>query len=61
MILKPRSHLAEYFFRLFTIKIKSAIANNRKPIEIMKMQCVTIFPNIYECFSDYMKIQLDRF
>ena len=29
---KPRSHLAKYFFRLFTIDINSAIANNLKPI-----------------------------
>ena len=50
--LKPRSHLAKYFFRLFTIEINSAIANNIKPIEMMKMQCVTIYPNIYECVSD---------
>ena len=52
---KPRSHLAEYFSDC------SAAANNRKPIEMMKMQCVTIFPNIYECFPDYMKIHHDRF
>ena len=51
--IKPRSHLAEYLFRLFTIEINSAIANNLKPIGMMKMQCVTIYPNIYECVSDY--------
>ena len=60
-VLKPRSHLAEYFFRLFTIKINSAIANILKPLGIMKMQCVTIYLNIYECVSDYIKIHHDRF
>ena len=25
------------------------------------MQCVTIYPNIYECASDYKKIYYDRF
>ena len=44
------------FFRLFTIAINSAIANNLKPIEMMKMQCETIYPNSYERVSDYMKI-----
>ena len=59
---KSRSHLAEcFFFRLFTIKVNSAIANNLKPIGMMKMQCVNTFPNIYECVSDYMKIHHDRF
>ena len=48
-------------FRLFTIEINSAITNDMKPIGMMKMQCVTIFPNIYECVSDYMKIHHDRF
>ena len=51
--LKPRSHLAEYFFRLLTIELNSPIANNLKPIGKIKMQCVTIYPNIYECASDY--------
>ena len=46
------SHLFEYFYRLFTIEINSAIANNLKPLGMMKMQCVTIYPNIYECVSD---------
>ena len=58
---KPRSHLAEDFFRLFTIDINSAIANNLKPIAMMKMQCVTVYPNICECVLDYMKIHHDRF
>ena len=43
--LKHRSHLAKYFVRLLTIEINSAIANNLKPIRMMKMQCVTIYPN----------------
>ena len=47
---KPRSHLAEHFSRLLTIEIKSMIVNNLKPIEMMKMQCVTININIYGCF-----------
>ena len=50
-----------YFVRLFTIDITSAIANNLKPIGMMKMPCVTIYPNIYECVSDYMKIYHDHF
>ena len=47
--IKPRSHLAEYFFRLFTIEIHSAIPNNLKPIGMMEMQCVTIriFTNVF--------------
>ena len=32
------------------------MANNLKPIGMMKMECVTIYPNIYGCVSDYMKI-----
>ena len=59
--LKPLSHLAEYFFRLFTIEINSAILNNLKPIGMMKMHCVTIYLNIYECVSDNMVIHNDRF
>ena len=55
------SHLAEYFFGLFTIALNSAIANDLKPIGMMKMQCVTVYPNIYECASDYMKIHYDHF
>ena len=43
------------------IVINSAIANNPKPIRMMKMKSVTIYPNIYECVSDYMKIHYDRF
>ena len=45
-------------FRLFLIEINSAIANNLKSIRMMKMQCVTIaiYPKIYKCVSDYMKI-----
>ena len=46
--------LGRIFFQLFTIEIKSAIANNLKTNGMMKMQCVTIYPNIYECVSDYM-------
>ena len=50
-------------FRLLTIEINSVIANNLKPIEMMKMQCVhvTIYPIIDGCVSDYMKIHHDRF
>ena len=57
----PRSHLAEYFSRLFTIEINSVIANNLKRIGIMKLQCVTICQNICECVSDFMKIYHNRF
>ena len=32
-----------------------------KPIGMMKMQYVTVYPNIYECASDYKKIHKDRF
>ena len=53
--------LDRIFFRLFTIEINSAIANDRKPIGMIKMQCVTIYANIYECVSDDMKIHHDRF
>ena len=53
--------LGRYFSRLFTIEINSAIANNLKPIGMMEMQCVTIYPNLYEYVSDYMKIHHDRF
>ena len=49
--------LGRIFFLLFTIEINSAIANNRLPIGMMKMQRVTIYPNIY----DYMKIHHVRF
>ena len=35
------------FIRLCTIEINSAIANNLKPIGMIKMQCLTIYPNIY--------------
>ena len=49
------------FSQLFTLDINSAIASNLKPIGMMEMQCVTIIPNIYECVSDYMKINHDRF
>ena len=61
--IKPRAHvhLAEYVFRLFTLEINSAIANNLKPIGMMKTQRETVYPNIYECVSDYMKIYHDRF
>ena len=41
--------------------MNSAIVNNLKPIGIMKMQCETVYPNIYACVSDYMKIHHDRF
>ena len=58
---KPQSHLAIYFFWLFKIEINAAIANNLKPIWLMKMQCETVYPNIYECVSDYMKIHHDHF
>ena len=56
---QPPVPLDRIFFRLFTIEISLAIANNLKPIGMMKMLCVTIFPNIYECVSDYMKIHHD--
>ena len=49
------------FFRLFTIEINPAIENNLKPIGMMKMQCVIIYSNIYECVCDYRKIHHDRF
>ena len=52
--------MAEHVYRLFTIYVNSAIANNLKPIGMMKMQCVTMYPNIYECVSDMM-IRHDRF
>ena len=42
-------------------RINSADAINLKLIGIMKMQYVTIYPNIYECVSDYIKIYQDRF
>ena len=61
MRVKYRSNLAEYFLQLFTIEINSAIANNLKPIGMMKMLCVIIYENIYECVSDYMKHQHDHF
>ena len=48
------------FFRLFTIEINTGIANNLKPIGMMKMR-VTIYPNTYECVAVYMKIHHDRF
>ena len=32
-----------------------------QPIGMMKMQCVTIYPNIYECVPDFMKIHHERF
>ena len=35
--------------------------SNLKPIGMMKMNYVTIYPNIYECVSDYLKIHPDRF
>ena len=44
--------LGRKFFRLFTIEINFAIANNLKRIGIMKIQHVTIYPNIYECVTD---------
>ena len=47
--------------RLLYDRDNSAIANNVKPIGIMKKQCETVYPNIYECVSDYMKIVHDRF
>ena len=44
--LKPRPHLAQYVFRLFTMYIFSTIANNLvKPIVMMKMQCKSVYPN----------------
>ena len=52
--MKPRSHLAEYIFRLFTIEINSANANNRND-----KNTICDYPNIYECVSDYMKIHHD--
>ena len=55
------SPLSRIFFRLFTKEINPAIANNPKPIGMIEMQYVTIYPNIYECVSDYMKMQHDRF
>ena len=54
-------HMAECLLRLSTIEINSAIANNLKPIGMIKMLCVAIYPNIYQCASDYMQIYHDRF
>ena len=61
VLVKPRSHIVVYIFPLFTIQINSAIVNNLKPIVMMKIQCVTIYPNIYECVSENIKIHHDRF
>ena len=52
--MKPQSHLAEYIFRLFTIEINSANANNRND-----KNTICDYPNINECVSDYMKIHHD--
>ena len=46
VILKPT--WPNILVRLFTIEKNSAIANSLKPIGMMKMQCVTVYPNIYE-------------
>ena len=40
---------------------RDAIANNLKQIGMMIMQCMSIYPNIYERVSDYMKIHHKRF
>ena len=58
---KAPGSLGRISFRLFTLEINSAIANNLKPIGMMKMQCVTVCSNIYECVSDYMEIHNDSF
>ena len=58
---KPRFHLADYFLGLFTIQVNSAIANNLKPMGMIKMQLVIIYPNIYACVSDDVKTHHDRF
>ena len=42
-------------------EINSGIANYLKAIGMMKMHYVTIYLNIYECVSDYMKIYHDCF
>ena len=59
------------FFRLVTIEINSAIANNPKPIGMMKMQCVgpcfplyeessRLFPNILRTLCERSKIAEDQ-
>ena len=45
--------LGQILFRLFTIEINSANANNLRLIGMMKIQCVTVYPNNYERVFDY--------
>ena len=61
--IKSRSHMVDYCFRLFTVEINNYLSNarNLKPIGMIKMQGVTIYPNIYEYVSDDMKIHYDCF
>ena len=59
--LKPRSHLTEYFFPIVDDIDKFSNREQSDTNRNDKMQCVTIYPNIYECVSDYMKIHHDRF
>ena len=56
-MLKLWSRSQNIFFRLFMMEINSAIM---KPIRNMKMQWEIVYPNIYECVSDYRKIHHDR-
>ena len=52
--LSPGPALPKTFSRLFTTEINSAIANYLKSTGMMKIQCMTIYPNIYKCVTDYM-------
>ena len=42
-------------FRLFTIVINSVIVNHLQPIGMIKLQCVNVFPKIFECVYLDMK------
>ena len=56
---KLRSHSVEYFFTIVHDIDKFSNRKNLKPIGMMKMH-TTVYPNIFECVSDHMKIHLDR-
>ena len=56
-LLSPCPTWPNIFFQLFKIEINSVTANDLKLIEMMEMQCVTIYSNI----NDFMKIHPDRF
>ena len=49
--LSPGPTWPNIFFQLFTMEINSAFANNLKSIVLMKIQCVTIYPNILNVFA----------